>query len=93
MRDPAPLTVTHSGLSDWKILDVRSINSNYEVEVKSGSKSFGKVSYDLLVHLKKDAPPGYLKDQLILVTNDPRVTQFPIEVEGLVSRTPPTSRP
>jgi hypothetical protein len=78
------LTVTHSGLSDWKILDVRSVNSNYEVEVKSGPKSFDKVSYDLLVHLKKDAPPGYLKDQLILVTNDAHVTQFPIEVEGLV---------
>jgi Protein of unknown function (DUF1573) len=78
------LTVTHSGLSDWKILDVRSVNSNYEVEVKNGSKSLGQVSYDLLVHLKKDAPPGYLKDQLILVTNDSRITQFPIEVEGLV---------
>src|SRR5438270_8718845 len=78
------LTVTHSGLSDWKILDVRSLNTNYEVEVKNGPKSLGQVSYDLLVHLKKDAPPGYLKDQLILVTNDARVTQFPIEVEGLV---------
>jgi hypothetical protein len=78
------LTVTHSGLADWKILDVRSVNSNYEVEVKNGPKSLGQVSYDLLVHLKKDAPPGYLKDQLILVTNDSRITQFPIEVEGLV---------
>lgn len=78
------LTVTHQGSSDWKILDVRSVNTNYEVEVKSGPKSFGQVSYDLLVHLKKDTPPGYLKDQLILVTNDSRVTQFPIEVEGLV---------
>ena len=78
------LTVTHSGLSDWKILDVRSVNSNYEVEVKNGPKSLGQVSYDLLVHLKKDAPPGYLKDQLILVTNDSHITQFPIEVEGLV---------
>ena len=78
------VTVTHSGLSDWKILDVRSVNSNYEVEVKSGPKTLGQVSYDLLVHLKKDAPPGYLKDQLILITNDANAPQFPIEVEGLV---------
>ena len=78
------LTVTHSGSSNWKILDVRSVNTNYEVEVKPGPKSYGQVSYDLFVHLKKDTPPGYLKDQLILVTNDSRVTQFPIEVEGLV---------
>jgi hypothetical protein len=78
------LTVTHNGSSDWKILDVRSVNTNYEVEVKNGAHNGGQVSYDLLVHLKKDAPPGYVKDQLILVTNDQRVTQFPIEVEGLV---------
>ncbi|HEV2969377.1 MAG TPA: DUF1573 domain-containing protein [Pirellulales bacterium] len=78
------VTVNHYGSSDWKILDVRSVNSNYEVEVKDGSRSYDKVSYDLVVHLKKDAPPGYLKDQLVLVTNDPRITQFPVEVEGLV---------
>jgi Protein of unknown function (DUF1573) len=78
------LTVTHSGSSDWKVLDVRSVNTNYEVEVKNGVHTGSQVSYDLLVHLKKDAPPGYVKDQLILVTNDPRVTQFPIEVDGLV---------
>lgn len=78
------LTVTHSGSSDWKVLDVRSVNTNYEVEVKNGVHTGTQVSYDLLVHLKKDAPPGYVKDQLILVTNDPRVTQFPIEVDGLV---------
>ncbi|HEV3415423.1 MAG TPA: DUF1573 domain-containing protein [Pirellulales bacterium] len=78
------VTVTHYGSSDWKVLDVRSVNTNYEVEVKDGPRSFDKVTYDLVVRLKKDAPPGYLKDQLILVTNDPRVTQFPVEVEGLV---------
>jgi Protein of unknown function (DUF1573) len=78
------VTVTHYGSSEWKVLDVRSVNTNYEVEVKDGPRSFDKVSYDLVVHLKKDAPPGYLKDQLVLVTNDPRVTQFPVEVEGLV---------
>jgi hypothetical protein len=78
------LSVTHTGSSDWKILDVRSVNTNYEVEVKNGAHNGGQVSYDLLVHLKKDAPPGYVKDQLILVTNDQRVTQFPIEVDGLV---------
>ena len=36
------------------------------------------------MRLKKDAKPGYLHDPLILVTNDPDVPQFPIEVEGVV---------
>ncbi len=78
------ITVTRSGRSDWQILDVRSLNTSYEVEVVDGPRGGGQVSYDLLVRLKKDARPGYLHDQLILVTNDPNLKQFPIEVEGVV---------
>jgi hypothetical protein len=79
------VTVTHYNRADWQVLDVRSINTHYEVEVVNGPRSGGTVSYDLIVRLKKDAPPGYLKDQLILITNDANAAQFPIEVEGLVS--------
>jgi hypothetical protein len=78
------ITVTRSGRSDWQILDVRSLNTSYEVEVVDGPRGGGQVSYDLIVRLKKDARPGYLHDQLILVTNDPNLKQFPIEVEGVV---------
>jgi len=79
------ITITHSGKPDWKIVDVRSVNTNYEVEVVDGPRRNSQVSYDLVVKLKKDAPPGYVSDQLILVTNDPHAAQFPIEVEGLVN--------
>ena len=44
----------------------------------------GNVAYDLKVKLKETAPPGFIKDQLVLVTNDQQVPTFPIEVEGLV---------
>ena len=79
------VTVTHYGRSDWQILDVRSVNTHYEVEVVNGPRQGSTVSYDLIVRLKKDAPPGYLKDQLILITNDQNAAQFPIEVEGIVN--------
>ncbi len=79
------VTVTHYGRGDWQILDVRSVNTHYEVEVANGPRSGGTVSYDLIVRLKKDTPPGYLKDQLILITNDQNAAQFPIEVEGVVN--------
>ncbi len=36
------------------------------------------------VKLADDAPKGYLKDQLILVTNDRRARQFPVNVEGRI---------
>ncbi len=79
------VTVTHYGRSDWQILDVRSVNTHYEVEVVNGPRQGSTVSYDLIVRLKKDASPGYLKDQLILITNDQNAAQFPIEVEGVVN--------
>jgi hypothetical protein len=78
------MTVVRYGRSDWQIVDVRSVNSNYEVEVVDGPRSAGRVSYDLIVRLKKEASPGYLHEPLILVTNDSQVPQFPIEVEGIV---------
>ena len=76
------MTVVRYGRSDWQIVDVRSVNSSYEVEVVDGPRSAGRVSYDLIVRLKKDAAPGYIHDPLILVTNDTQVPQIPIEVEG-----------
>ena len=78
------MTITRYGRSDWQIVDVRSVNTSYEVEVVDGPRSPGKVSYELVVRLKKDAAPGYIHDPLILVTNDSQVPQFPIEVEGMI---------
>ena len=78
------MTVVRYGRSDWQIVDVRSVNTNYEVEVVDGARSPGRVSYELVVRLKKDATPGYIHDPLILMTNDPQVAQVPIEVEGMI---------
>lgn len=78
------VTVTHNSRPDWKILDVRCANTNFEVEPVLRARAPGQVSYDLKVKLKKDAPAGYIKDQLLLVTNDAQAQQFPIEVEGQV---------
>ena len=48
------------------------------------SRVAGRVSYDLRVKLKESAPPGFVKDQLILVSNDQQSATFPIDVEGRV---------
>jgi hypothetical protein len=78
------VSVTHMTQSDWKIMDVRSANKNFEVDVIERSRRAGNVSYDLKVKLKETAPPGYLKDQLVLVTNDQQATTVPIMVEGRI---------
>jgi hypothetical protein len=78
------VAVSYSGREDWKILDVKSANEHLEVEVHETGRGRGKVTYDLLVRLKDDAPVGYLQDQLFLVTNDPKASDLPVDVEGSV---------
>ncbi len=36
------------------------------------------------MRLKSDAPVGYLKDHLTLVTNDERAKEIPVDVEGQI---------
>ena len=76
------ISVTRTGRSDWTISDVRSTNTNFEVEVQEQQRSAVSVTYDLTVRLKPTAPVGYINDQLVLVTNDVEAPQIPVDVEG-----------
>ena len=76
--------VTHMGSTPWEITDVRSANVNFEVLLSQPQHTGSQSAYDLTLRLKPDAPAGYIKDQLILVTDDPRASQIPMDVEGRV---------
>jgi hypothetical protein len=76
--------VTRDGRGGWQIVDVRSANTNFEVEVLETHRSNVQVAYDLVVRLKPTAPPGIVKDQLFLMTNDANSTQIAVDVEGRV---------
>ena len=70
--------------SDWRILEVNSSNPYLSGEVVEKTRRGNQVSYELRVRLKEDAPPGYIKEQLLLITNDQRSGQIPVLVEGRV---------
>ena len=76
--------VTRNGTAPWEIKDVRSANAHFEVLLSKPVQSGSQTSYDLRLRLKPDAPAGYVNGELILVTNDPRATQIPMDVEGRV---------
>ncbi len=80
----AKITVDYAGRGNWKILEVRSGNPHVSAKAAETRRGGGRVSYDLLVHLDRDAPAVYLKDYLILITNDQRSKQIPVRVEGRV---------
>lgn len=78
------VSVTYAGYSGWKINDVRSASGSMEVELVERPRSSNRASYNLLVRLKPSAPPGILKEQLVLVTSDSRYPRIPLDVEGRV---------
>lgn len=79
------VTVRYAGRSDWTIEDVTSANKNFEVQMSQPVRNGNRVDYDLTVRLKADAPPGYIKDVLTIVTNDGATKRIPLYVEGRVT--------
>ncbi len=79
--------INYAGRGDWKILSVESANPALETKLVETARAGIKVSYDLITTLKGDAPVGYLKDNLILVTNDSvkQATRVPVPVEAIVA--------
>ena len=78
------LQVTHSGGDKWAIVDAKTADPHFEVEITEVSRNAGRTTYELLVRLTKDAPVGIIKDQLILVTNDPKSQELPVDLQGRV---------
>ena len=79
-----PLDILYAGRNDWKIIDVRSSYPHFEVELDEKQRSANRVSYSMLVRLKKDAPAGYLQDELTIVTDDPKNKTISLVVQGRV---------
>jgi len=84
--DEQLISVNYAGRENWSIVDVTNDNNHFEVELQETFRGGGKVSYGLLVRLKDNLPPGYVKDQLTVITNDQRAERqrIPLYVEGRI---------
>lgn len=79
------VSVSYAGRSGWKIDDVRSSYDHLEAELIERERSGrGRVIYDLNVRLRESAPAGFLKTQLVLITNDRSNPRIPIQVAAQV---------
>jgi hypothetical protein len=78
------LRLDYAGRSDWQLTAIKSPSPYITAEATEIKRDGGSVSYDLVVRLAPDAPVGYIKEQLILITNDRRETQLPVDIEGQV---------
>lgn len=79
--------INYAGRSDWTILQAKCSNSNFTatiVEKSRGAGPVANVSYELTVTLSEKAPPGVLRDQVILTTDDVNNPQVPVAVEAKI---------
>jgi len=83
-RAEKEITVRYAGRNDWRILDVVAPNPHLSAHIEETERRRGRVSYRLRIRLDENAPPGYLRDHLVLVTNDRRLTRVPLAVEAVV---------
>jgi len=77
------ISIHHHNNSDWKITDVRSAHKHVRVRLQRLAGVTGS-KFNMQVTLSGDTPPGYIQDQLTLVTNDPVNPTLTIPMEGRV---------
>ncbi|MEZ6135304.1 MAG: DUF1573 domain-containing protein [Pirellulaceae bacterium] len=78
------ITLQYAGRSDWAILDVVSPYQFVKTEFAETERSAGRVSYKIKVDLDGSAPAGFHQNQLVLHTNDRRLTTLPMRLRGTV---------
>lgn len=74
------LSLSYAGRSDWEILKIDSPLDYVDVDFTETLRSGGKVQYEITAQLSENAPLGMLHNQLILQTNDKRITSVPLRL-------------
>lgn len=72
------------GRQNWTIKEVVSKNEHVAAQVVQTYRGNGRVTYDLVVSLKPTAPLGELRDQVVLVTDDPSNPNVPVLISAKV---------
>lgn len=72
------LTLDYAGRSDWEITRITSPFNYVRADAKELSRQNGRVRYQLTVSIDGDAPAGFIQNQLVLHTNDRRLTSVPV---------------
>ena len=76
--------VRHYASGNWTVVGVENCPDFLTVQLQPATTPYGGTTYRLRAQLKKSAPVGYFRRQLVLRTNDRSMPQVPINVEGQV---------
>lgn len=76
--------VEYAGALDWKVSEVIKNGAPLDVDLDPLYREPGRVGYRIRTTLKPDAPPGLLRCEVQLKTNDPASPFVPLLVEANV---------
>jgi Protein of unknown function (DUF1573) len=85
------LVLDYAGRPDWQIKGIACPYSFIKADFKEVSRGNGRVRYSIDVLLDASAPEGFIENQLVVQTNDRRLTSFPILVTASCERPLKTS--
>ncbi|MDD4269791.1 MAG: DUF1573 domain-containing protein [Pirellulaceae bacterium] len=77
------ISVRYAGARELQIVDVKSANPHVSARIMP-SAGVHQASCEVVVQLDEKAPPGYLKDNLLLVTTNQQLRQIPVMVEARI---------
>ena len=77
------ISVRYAGARSLQIVDVKSANPHVSARIVP-SEGVHQSSCDVVVQLDAKAPPGYIKDNLLLVTTSQQLRQIPVMVEARI---------
>lgn len=72
------LFLDYAGRNDWKLEQITSPHPFVAAKFEEVSRSAGRIRYSIQADLTADAPIGFLQNQLVLHTNDRRMTSVPL---------------
>ncbi len=78
------IQVDYAGRSDWAIEKIVSPFDYIQAQFEEVSRGQGRVQYQISASITKGAPAGFLRNQLVLHTNDRRLTTLPIRLSAQV---------
>lgn len=76
------VVLDYAGRPDWQIVGLNTGEQFLSATAQEVSRANGRVKYDLTVNISADAPAGPLQSELIVVTNDRKLTRVPLRIDA-----------
>lgn len=78
------IKLQYAGRSEWQVKEIKSRSESVVAKAVETARSNGRVDYDIVVTLAPNTPPGAIREQLTLITDDQTSPQVPLLVEANV---------